>query len=469
MTNDPTAHPDARPAEPALRRSPDALAPDLPRSIGFLGGAAIMIGVTIGSGIFRSPTVIAQNSGSPALILLLWVAGGLLSLCGAITYAELAAMYPHSGGIYVFLREGLGRMVAFVFGWTYMLLTKPFAAAAIAFIFSEYLNRLLGTSWNVPYLTCAFLITLTVVNTFRVRVGATVAITFTALKILALVAIVALGLLLQKGAAANFHPTPNAAPLWTAITLITLQILWTYDGWSDIGSVAGEIRDPQRTLPRVYLLGTAFVIVLYVAVNAVYIWLVPLSEMATVETVAPLVMRRLAGPAADWIVTLIVVVSTAGATHASIITGARVTYAQARDGLLFRFLAQVPAATHTPVVALWTQLALSCVAVLYLQDFQALADGFVFTMWIFYGLAAVALLILRRIRPDHPRPYRCWGYPYVPLLFILAAAAVTAQTIREKPWNETLPWLGLLVAGAPAYSAWIAISARAARSASSDE
>lgn len=453
----------APPASFALRHSPSAIPPDLPRSIGFLGGAAIMIGVTIGSGIFRSPTVIAQNSGSPALILLLWVAGGLLSLCGAITYAELATMYPHSGGVYVFLREGLGRMVAFVFGWTYMLLTKPFAAAGIAFIFSEYLNRLLGTNWNVPYVTCAFLIALTVVNTFRVRIGAGVAVVFTALKVLALVAIVALGLALQKGAAANFNPTPNPTPLWTAVTLIMLQILWTYDGWSDIGSVAGEVRDPQRTLPRVYLLGTAFVIALYVAVNAVYIWLVPLQEMATVETVAPLVMRRLAGPAADWIVTLIVVVSTAGATHASIITGARVTYAQARDGLLFRFLAHVPAATHTPVVALWTQLALSCVAVLYLQDFQALADGFVFTMWIFYGLAAVSLLILRRTRPDHPRPYRCWGYPWVPLLFILSAAAVTAQTIREKPWNETLPWLGLLVAGAPIYYAWIALSARAAR------
>lgn len=432
---------------------------DLPRRIGFVGGSAIMVGVIIGSGIFRTPPAIAQHLGSPAVILGLWLVGGVLSLFGALTYAELGTMFPRSGGIYVFLHQGLGPAVAFVFGWTYMLITKPMAAAGIAVVFAEHVNTLWGTEWDTRITTCVMLILLTGMNTIGMRLGAGVAVLLTSLKVAALAGIVALGLALGQGSAANFAPGPSPTPFLLALAPVLAQILWTYDGWSDVGAVAGEVREPQKKLPRIFLLGTALTVLLYLAVNAVYIAMVPLDEMRGMPTVAPEVMRRLLGKAGATVVTVMVLISTLGATHASIITGARVTFAQARDRLLFGFLGRVHPRYHTPAVSLWVQAGLSCVAVLGLKRFEPLTAGFVFTMWIFYALAAAAVIVLRVRRPDLPRPYRCWGYPVVPLLFILSAAIITVLSIRDSP-RSTLPWLAVLAAGAPIYYLWNWFDAR---------
>ncbi len=445
--------------------------PDLPRSIGFWGAIGVMVGIMIGSGIFRSPSAIAESLGSPALILGLWAAGGALSLCGALTYAELAAMFPQTGGVYVFLREGYGRGVAFVFGWTYLLLSKPFAAGGIAMVFAEYLNGLLGTHWDVRVVTSAVLVALTVLNTFGLRLGSGVAAILTALKVAALAAIVVLALALMNGSSANFASEPLAAPdgvaplLLVGLAAAMSLVLWTYDGWSDVGSIAGEVRDPQRNLPRVYLAGTAAVTALYLAVNAVYIWLAPLSEMRQTGTIAPLVVERLLsglGVAANvgaTIVSLVVLISTLGSTHGSIITGARISFAQARDGLLFRFLGRVEPRFGTPAVSLWVQLVLALAATWYAGNFQKLAETFVFTMWIFYGLAGGVVFILRRTRPDAERPYRCPGYPWVPGLFIVASVAMTVLGLIEKP-GQNLIWVGVLLAGAPVYLLWRRLAGR---------
>jgi basic amino acid/polyamine antiporter, APA family len=449
---------------------------DLPRRISVVGAGAIMVGVIIGSGIFRTPPIIAQHLLSPAWVLGLWTAGGLLSLAGALTYAELAAMYPRSGGVYVFLHQGLGPAVAFVFGWTYMLITKPFAAAGIAVIFSEHLLVLGGLRQADPLvqtiavngITTVALFVLTVINVRGVGMATNIAKALTAFKIAALVAIVLLAVVLSKGNAENFVAAPAPEPLLRAIAPVMLAILWTYDGWSDVGAIAGEIEEPQRNIPRVYLLGTATVTVLYVAVNAVYIWLVPLVEMGQLDTVAPLVMHRLVGPMAAAFVTAIIVVSAIGSSHGSVLTGARVTFAQARDGLLFRFLGRIHPRYETPAVALWAQLVLSYVALWHPlvlgrvegSPFQRLADGFTFTMWIFYGLAGLSIFILRVREPDTPRPYRCWGYPVVPALFILASAGMTVLTIGGDVYNpdsrgmSTLPMLAILAAGFPMYALW---------------
>jgi APA family basic amino acid/polyamine antiporter len=449
---------------------------DLPRRISVVGAGAIMVGVIIGSGIFRTPPIIAQHVMSPAWVLALWVAGGLLSLAGALTYAELASMYPRSGGVYVFLHQGLGPAVAFVFGWTYALITKPFAAAGIAVIFSEHLLALGGLRQADPLLqtlavngiTSVALFALTVINVRGVGFATNLAKGLTAFKIAALVAVVLLAVGLWKGDAAHFAAEPAPEPLLRALAPVMLAILWTYDGWSDVGAIAGEIEDPQRNIPRVYFLGTAMVTVLYVAVNAVYIWLVPLVEMASLDTVAPLVMHRLVGPAAAAIVTAIIVVSSIGSSHGSVLTGARVTFAQARDGLLFRFLGRIHPRYETPAVALWAQLALSYLALWHPlllghvegSPFQRLADGFTFTMWIFYGLAGLAIFLLRAREPDAPRPYRCWGYPIVPGLFVAASAFMTILTIvgdvtdpSSRGW-ATLPMLAILAAGFPMYAVW---------------
>lgn len=426
---------------------------DLPRRIGFWGGSAIMVGIIIGSGIFRTPPAIARELGSPAIILSLWVVGGLLSLFGALAYAELGTMFPRSGGIYVYLHQGLGGAVAFVFGWTYMLITKPFAAAAISLVFAEHFNQLFGLKWNPQAVTCAMLVLLTGLNVLGMRLGAGVAVFLTGLKVLALALIVGLGVALLKGSASNFDPTPAPRPLLAALPVVMYYILFTYDGWSDVASVAGEVKEPRRLLPRIFLIGTAATIGLYVAVNAVYLSMVPLAEMRGEDTVAPLVVNRLLGPAAGAVVTAMIVISTLGATHGSIITGARVTFAQARDGLLFEFLGRVHPRFQTPYVSLWVQAALSCAAVLYLRRFADLAENFGFTMWIFYGLAAAGLIVLRVRRPDFERPYRCRLYPLVPLLFILAALAMTVMSVAQSP-GKKLPWLAVLAAGVPVYYLW---------------
>lgn len=412
-----------------------------------------MVGNIIGSGIFQAPVSVAQEMGSPALILALWVAGGFLSLCGALTYAELATALPRSGGIYVYLYAGLGERVAFVFGWTYLLLIKPFAAAAIALIFATHLDALLEVGWSPPAVACGMLVALTAVNTFTLRGSSVLAIVLTGLKVLALAAIVGLGAALMKGSLSNFSASPPPRPLWLALAPAMYGILWTYDGWADIASIAGEIEEPHRNLPRILLWGTGATVLLYVAVNAVYCSIVPLAEMRSLSTVAPLVLERLLGKAGAVVVTAMIVLSTAGATHGAILTGARVTFAQARDGLLFRVLGRVHSSARTPDVSLWVQAALSCGAIFYLRRFKDLSEGYGFTMWIFYALSAAAVILLRRRRPDLERPYRCWGYPWVPGLFMVASAGMTVLYIAANP-RGTLPWIGILLLGVPAFSLW---------------
>lgn len=429
-----------------------------------------MVGVMIGSGIFRTPTDIAKQMGHPGLVLVLWAGGGLICLCGALTFAELSTMFPKSGGMYVFLHEGFGPRVAFIFGWSYLLLAQPMALGGIATVFSEHLRPFLVPDHSGTYLgkdietsliTCAVIILLTAINVRGMRLGSGIATTLTTLKVLALLAIVALAVGLTGGVSANFTPTPAPQPFGLALAPVLAAILWTYDGWSDAAAVAEEIREPQRRIPRIFLLGTLGTIMLYVAVNAVYIWLVPLDEMRGKDTVAPLVIQRLIGDTAGTVVTTVILVSTLGAAHASMIVGSRVVFAQARDRLLFGFPGRVHRKYHTPAVALWVQAGLACAATLGLKHFDRLIGGFVFTMWIFYGLAGLALIVLRLRCPQAPRPYRCWGYPHVPVLFIAAAAGMTVLSIHESP-KENLPWLLVLVLGHDAYSLWRRYSPSAA-------
>jgi len=426
---------------------------DLPRRIGFWGGSAIMVGIIIGSGIFQTPPEIAKQLGSPALILCLWVVGGILSLFGAFVYAELAAMFPRSGGIYVYLNEGLGSRVAFTFGWTYLLLLKPFAAAAVSITLADHVNQLFGTSWSTPAIAGVTIVVLTCVNVVSVKGSSIVAIVLTSLKMLALAAIVALGLFLAKGGSSNFAAVPTGKPTWMAVAPAMCMILWTYDGWADVSAISGEVNEPGRQLPRILLMGVSATIVLYVAVNAVYFAVVPIQEMAGLKTIAPLVMERLLGANSAKVVTAMIVISTLGAGHAAILTGARVTFAQARDGLLFRFLGHVHPKHQTPDVSLWIQAVLAIAAILYLGKFNDLSEGFVFVFWIFHGLIAASVMILRSRRPDVERPYKCWGYPWVPIVFIVICVGMTVAYVAQDP-RKTLPWLGVLFLGVPAHALW---------------
>ena len=452
--------------------------------LGFWGVTAVMLGIIIGSGIFRTPTDIARTIPSPWAILGLWALGGLLSLCGAFTFAELATMFPQSGGVYVFLREGygpFGRCLAFVFGWTYTLISKPFAAAGIAIIFGENVLALLGLGQGLDpaaratlakAITSAVLILLTTINVLGVRLGTGVAGVLTSVKVAALAVITLLALAFARPGHDPFAALPVDHPqAWYLAAAAAMQgILWTYDGWSDVGSLAGEVRDPARRLPVCYIAGTVLITGLYVAINAAYFRALPLAEIRGSENVGALVMSRLIGPAAGAAMTALVVVSTLGSTHGSIMTGARVSYAQASDGLLFGFFARVHPRLKTPDVALWVQLALSLLALWMLDGFTEMAGGFTFTMWIFYGLAGFALFTLRFTRPGAERPFRCWGYPVVPGLFVASSALMTFLSIlgdvQEKGWRATsLLWILVLLVGIPVYFAWDGLRSRRTASA----
>jgi basic amino acid/polyamine antiporter, APA family len=445
---------------------------ELPRVLGFWGVTAVMMGIIIGSGIFRTPTDIAKEIASPWMILGLWLAGGLISLCGAFTFAELATMFPQSGGVYVFLREGYGRFgrgLAFVFGWTYTLISKPFAAAGIAIIFGENVLRLFGgltadagtNTLRAKMVTSAVLVGLTWVNVRGVRLGTGLAGVLTTMKVGALVAIIGLAFSIGSPTHTPFAAVEPALPtVWYLAMVAAMSgILWTYDGWSDVGSLAGEIKDPKRRLPVCYIAGTLIITGIYVGVNAAYFWILPIDAIRGENNLAPRVIETLLGGSAGVLVTALIVVSTLGSTHGSIMTGARITFAQSNDGLLFGVFRRVHPRYMTPHASLWIQLALSLTALWGLDGFTAMAEGFTFTMWIFYGLAGLALFTLRVKRPDAERPYRCWGYPVVPALFVLAAGAMTALSIwgavKQDGWRaQPLWWLLVLAAGVPIYLVW---------------
>jgi APA family basic amino acid/polyamine antiporter len=430
------------------------MAADLPRRIGFWGGSAVMVGIIIGVGIFQAPPEIAKMMGSPLVILALWVVGGVLSFFGALAYAELSTMFPRSGGMYVYLNEGFGGAVAFTFGWTYMILIKPFAAAALTLAFAIHLNKLFDISWNPQAVACGMVVVLTGLNVYTLRGSSAMAVVLTSLKVLALAAIVVLGSVLWKGSSANFAAAEVKMSFWAAVAPVMYGILWTYDGWADVSAISGEVLNPQKLLPRILLAGTAATIGIYVAVNVVYFALVPVREMGTLETVAPLVMQRLIGTSGEKIVTVMILISTLGAGHAATLTGARVTFAQAQDGLLFRFLGRIHPKHQTPHVSLWIQAALCCAAILYLQKFKLLSEGYGFCMWIFHALVTAAVLILRAKRPGLDRPYKCWGYPWIPVVFMGVSIAMTALYLAHEPLKTTLPWVGVLVLGIPCYWIW---------------
>lgn len=476
--------------------TPDPTPPtpqNLPRTVGFLAAAGVMVGVTIGSGIYRTPSDIARHVDHSWQVIAAWVVGGVLSLFGALTYAEMAAAMPRSGGLYAFLHQGLGPRVSFIFGWTYMLITKPLAAAGIAVVFAEYLAALLGPgyvpwlhahipgasvlqgvlgdSWHNVVLVCLTLTLLTFINSLGMRLGSGVNLALTIIKVLCLLSIVACAALAALGLPGSAPAiTPPSLATASPTTLLALApvlsaVLWTYDGWSDVGSIAGEVKDPQRNLPRIFIAGTLGLMAIYLAVNLAYLSALGLEEMRSSDAVAGDAMKRLVGPWGATAVVLFVLLSTLGCTHASIMTGARVTFAQARDGLLFHSLGAIHPTRQIPHVALWTQLALSCLCTIFFQQFENLAGGFVFTMWIFYGLGGVAMLRLRRTQPELERPYRCVGYPVVPLLFIAAAVGMTILQVLDTlhadvapgelpPWARLAIFVGILVLGWPAYDLW---------------
>jgi basic amino acid/polyamine antiporter, APA family len=435
----------------------------LPRRLGPWSAAAVVIGSTIGSGIFRTPADIAKRVETVAAFASVWLVGAVIALCGALSYAELSAMMPRTGGIYVYLREAFGRIFAFLFGWAELLVLRPAAYGAIAVTCADYGWRLAGQDGDVAVIgvlsraqvTAAVLIVVVgIANIRAIVLGAVIQNISTLLKMSALLALCALGLRWALGdhASVDVASTRVVDSPAAAFGLALVSVMWAYDGWSDVGFVSGEVRDPQRNLPRAFVLGTLAVAALYLGANAAYLAVIPLGHMPGSSLIAADVAAKVVGEAGVAFVSAAVVVSTFGTLNGSMMTGPRVFYAMAADGLFFRALAKVDPRYGTPGRAIAMSIGLGVVFV-SVKKFAELADQFVVGIWPFYALGVAAVFVLRRRDPDRERPYRTWGYPWVPALFLVATLYLLGAYLVTEP-AKFFACIGVILLGVPVYLLW---------------
>jgi amino acid transporter len=424
----------------------------LPRRLGVWSTAAVTVGIMIGSGVFRVPAAAAAQAGTPGAMLLVWVVGALVALCGALALAEVAALFPRAGGIYVYLREAYGPLTAFLFGWVYLIIV-PTGAGAIALVFAEYLSRLVPLSSAQVRLVAAGLIVLLGAAQYRsVRFGAAIQNVSTAAKVLAIVALILAAFILGGTGSAWAPGAPLHPATWRGFGLGLVTVLWAYNGWQDVTCLSGEVRDPRRALPRALVGGTFTVALIYLLLNAAYLHVLPLTEMAASPLVAADVAVRLVGPAGSALVAALVCVSTFGALNAVMMAIPRVFWAMADDGLFFRFVAAVHPRYRTPHMAV-TAMAVLGVVYLALQSFEQLIEAFILASLPFWGLSVASVFVFRRRRPDGPRVYRTPGYPLVPFLFVTAMAMLLVNSLYAHP-EATVTTLCAVLAGVPLYYWW---------------
>lgn len=426
---------------------------DLPRKLTLFDGAALLVGGVIGSGIFVVPRLIAQRVPEPGLALAIWIFSGLLVLCGALTLAELGTMLPHSGGLYVYMREAYGAFWAFLYGWTIMLVVIPGSIAALTTAFFLYLRQFVAMPlWSEKALGVLLLACLALINARGARRGAAVQNLFTVLKVGGLVALIALALVTQRGSAANFLPV--APPAWSAgvlsaIGLSMISTLFAYDAWQFVSFVAGEIQQPERNVARSIALGVFTVILAYVAANAAYIFVLGQGRIAASPRVATEAMRVMIGDAGGIVMTLAILCSIFGAISANVLAGPRVFFAMARDGRLFPALARVHPRYETPANAIWA-LAMWAALLTLTGGFEHLITMSQFANWIFFTMVVLSVVVLRRTQPGWPRPYRVPAYPAPVVIFVLVSSVFVINTLVEAPRSSVMG-LGLVALGVVFY------------------
>jgi APA family basic amino acid/polyamine antiporter len=439
----------------------------LERVIGFWGGLAVIVGITIGSGIFRKPHTLARDVGDPAVILGLWVMFGVVSLCGALALAELSSMLPHTGGVYVYLRAAYGDAAAFVFGWLFLLVSTPAAIGALATFFAELLYGLLGrdpgltATWTVPAAASLTILVLSVVNLLGARLGSAVQSVFAFLKVGALLALMVASFAAPGGSFAHLTPAGHAA---RNIGSGAASVIWAYDGWVAVSMVAGEVLAPEKMMRRVIVGGMLLIVLLYVGANIGYFYALPVEAMARETGGVPqrIVADRL-GPIGAALIGAAILCSVFGALNGNILAKPRVAYAMARDGLTFGFLGRVHPRWATPHAAILIQAGMAVLLVAALRDFDAITTYFVVVEWSALLFAVAAVIVLRTRQPEAPRPFRTPGYPWVPLVFLVGTLAGLFAIVWgeiDRPVPNYAPLWGLLLAAAgfPVYRAWRAIA-----------
>lgn len=449
----------------------------LVRKLGLFDSSMLVIGIVIGSGIFLTTGIMAKSIPSPLLILLAWFVGGLIALAGALTYAELGAAMPQAGGQYVYLREAYGPLSGFLFGWMMFLVYQTGSIAALAVAFAEYFGYFfpgLATTkfifsttipvfhHSIPYsismgqlVAVAIIILLSLFNFVGLVLGSIIQNITTVLKVGTLIAIVALGFIMGKGGQIEYSLAATGfslSKLLMGFGVAMIAVIWTYDGWNNINFAAGEIKNPGRNLPLSLILGTLGVTVLYVAVNYIYLYALPMSQLSGVVRVAEKAATVLFGGMAASFISAAVVISTFGALNGVILTGPRVYYAMAKDNLFFKRVAKVHPRYRTPGVSIFIQAVWACLLTLS-GTYEQLFTYVTFAAIVFYIVAATSVFTLRKKYPELPRPYRTWGYPWLPVIFIFALIILLVNTLVSKP-VESFAGIGIIALGFPAYLYW---------------
>jgi basic amino acid/polyamine antiporter, APA family len=432
---------------------------ELRRTLGPSSAVAITVGGVIGSGIFLKPWEVAQYLPNPFWILLCWTVLGIICLFGGFAYAELGTMFPEAGGQYAFLREGWGEFVAFLYGWCLLLVINTGSIAALAVAFSTSLSTVVAMSpWIQIGVSATMVLLLAVPNHFGVHWGALLQNVSTVAKLTALTGIVLTGFFATRvgqGRVGVVSEGAQVPDLVTGLVAAAVAIFWAYEGWHQLAFSAAELKRPERDLPRGLIYGVLVLTLTYCAVNAVYIHLVPLEEMRVLSrnvAVPKITIERIFGPAAGNWLALLICLSVFGAANINLLSTPRAFYAMAKDGLAFRVLNVVHPVYRTPTAAIWMQAIWAIVLIIVLKTFRDITEYVVFAALIFYGLTVAVVYLLRVRLPDHPRPFRCIGYPWTPGLFMAVVAFVDIYTLTnpEKRLNA-LMGLIILTAGVPVY------------------
>src|ERR1700739_1589238 len=452
----------------------------LVRGLGPLASAAIVVGTMIGTVMFLKPAEMAREGRYVSIVFAAWIIGALLSIFGALSYAELGAAIPEAGGEYAYLRRGFGPTWGFLFGWTHSIVGRPSSLASIAAGLMRFLSFLIPAvaaplftihiaipglpGWIKPYefvftwaqpLAVFWLVLMTGINYLGVRLGGGVQVFLTAIKIFSVLMVIGVAFALPASGAhmpGPIWPVAGSTGLLGAFLAALAAALWAYDGWEDLNLVGSEVENPQRNFPRALVGGVSIVAIVYLLFSAACLKVLPFESVASSAHVASDVVERVVGHGAAAWVTLAMVISALGSMNSSVLSGARVPYAMARDGIFFKIADGIHPKSRTPGRALIFQCVLSSLMALT-GTFEELTNLFIFAGWIFYGLAVVALFRLRRTEPNLLRPYRCWGYPWVPALFVLGALALTVNLWLDRPGRSTAGLL-LIVAGIPFYLYW---------------
>jgi APA family basic amino acid/polyamine antiporter len=454
----------------AAEKAPQA---ELVRALNVWHATAIVVGTIIGSGIFLVPAEMMQAVGSAKLVYVVWIVGGLLSFFGALTYAELGALRPFAGGEYVYVRDAYGPLPGFLYAWTWFLIAKPASIASITtglvrvlgnFPAFQSLPRVWFSGWGQSHVfaitygqlvAIAATILISALNYLGVRKAGNFQLVMTALKVVMIAVIIVAGFSASAGSWSNFATMFTGAKGGMAGFMAALvAALWAYDGWNDLNMVSGEIRNPERSIPVALIAGVALVAVLYIGVNAAVQYTMPANLVAVAAVPASAATQIAIGIWGALLVSLGMALSMLVTLNGTIMSGGRIPFAVARDGYFFKSLAQVHPRFHTPSLAIVVQAVMAIILLLgggAFKDFIALA---IFAEWLFYMIAASTIFVFRFREPNTPRPYRTWGYPIVPALFIVAAAVLLYYTFAES-WHtshaRTLAMTGVILAGVPVY------------------